>query len=365
MKIESRTQKVCDETEKTYTDDWWSQQHLVINALDNVQARLYTDARCVKNRVPLLESGTMGTKGHVQVIVPHLTANYGATRDPPEAGIPFCTLKSFPSQIEHCIQWGRDKFNTLFNLRPQELNQLLAEASDVASFVEKVQKKNPRRKELEHSLKLLKNRPRTAQDCIRFARNKFEAYFRFNVEFLIENFPADHKNQDGTLFWALPRRMPHAAKFDAKNDLHVDFIIHAAALFAKSYGLKLNAADLDRQTVANAAAAFQVPKPVRKNKHIETNEQATGNTKKHEEEDVFTPEERQALVTELAQVAEKLRAHNEKAAPEEFEKDDDSNHHIDFITAASNIRAVQYGIQAADRLKTKKARIAFLTAGMN
>lgn len=37
----------------------------------------------------------------------------------------------------------------------------------------------------------------------------------------------------------------------------------------------------------------------------------------------------------------------------EFEKDDDTNHHIDFITAASNLRAENYKIQQADRSKTK------------
>ena len=39
--------------------------------------------------------------------------------------------------------------------------------------------------------------------------------------------------------------------------------------------------------------------------------------------------------------------------PVDFEKDDDSNHHIDFITAASNLRAKNYGITSADRHKTK------------
>lgn len=37
-----------------------------------------------------------------------------------------------------------------------------------------------------------------------------------------------------------------------------------------------------------------------------------------------------------------------------FEKDDDSNGHIDFITAASNLRARMYNIEPADRLKTKR-----------
>jgi len=38
----------------------------------------------------------------------------------------------------------------------------------------------------------------------------------------------------------------------------------------------------------------------------------------------------------------------------EFEKDDDTNHHIDFITAASNLRASVYNITPADRHHTKQ-----------
>jgi ubiquitin-activating enzyme E1 len=36
-----------------------------------------------------------------------------------------------------------------------------------------------------------------------------------------------------------------------------------------------------------------------------------------------------------------------------FEKDDDKNFHIDFITAASNLRAMNYGIPVASRLESK------------
>lgn len=39
--------------------------------------------------------------------------------------------------------------------------------------------------------------------------------------------------------------------------------------------------------------------------------------------------------------------------PVDFEKDDDSNYHIDFITACSNLRAENYKIEPADRHKTK------------
>jgi len=43
-----------------------------------------------------------------------------------------------------------------------------------------------------------------------------------------------------------------------------------------------------------------------------------------------------------------------RLTPVEFEKDDDTNHHIDFITAASNLRAMNYGITPADRHTTKQ-----------
>lgn len=35
----------------------------------------------------------------VQIVVPFLTENYGASRDPPEKSIPVCTLKNFPNQV--------------------------------------------------------------------------------------------------------------------------------------------------------------------------------------------------------------------------------------------------------------------------
>ena len=37
-----------------------------------------------------------------------------------------------------------------------------------------------------------------------------------------------------------------------------------------------------------------------------------------------------------------------------FEKDDDSNGHVDFVTAASALRAQMYAIKPADRFTTKR-----------
>ena len=106
----------------------------VTNALDNIEARLYMDQRCVFYRKPLLESGTLGTKGNTQMVVPHLTENYGATRDPPEKSIPVCTLKNFPNQIEHTLQWARDFFEGIFKQTPEDANNYVTNPDFMAAL---------------------------------------------------------------------------------------------------------------------------------------------------------------------------------------------------------------------------------------
>ena len=76
---------------------------VVTNALDNVAARQYMDQRCVYYEKPLLESGTLGTKANVQVVLPHITESYSSSQDPPERSHPSCTIKNFPNLIEHTI----------------------------------------------------------------------------------------------------------------------------------------------------------------------------------------------------------------------------------------------------------------------
>lgn len=103
MNITAYQEKVAAETEDIFGDNFYDKLSGVCTALDNVEARLYVDQRCLFYRLPMLESGTLGTKGNTQVVVPHITEHYGATRDPPEKSIPVCTLKNFPNQIQHTL----------------------------------------------------------------------------------------------------------------------------------------------------------------------------------------------------------------------------------------------------------------------
>ena len=48
-------------------------------------------------------------------------------QDPNDAqgDIPHCTLKMFPEQTLHCVEWARDLFGKQFTLNPKALKKLL------------------------------------------------------------------------------------------------------------------------------------------------------------------------------------------------------------------------------------------------
>ena len=64
------------------------------------------------------------------MVVPGKTEHYGASRDPPEKSIPLCTLKSFPNQIEHTLQWAREWFEEAFAQTPGDVNRYLSMGYD-------------------------------------------------------------------------------------------------------------------------------------------------------------------------------------------------------------------------------------------
>ena len=110
LRVRPLQNRVSPDTEAVFGDSFWGGLSLVVNALDNVTARLYVDARCVYFGKPLLESGTLGPKCNTQAVIPGLTENYGASRDPPERQAPMCTVHSFPHTIDHCLTWARSEF---------------------------------------------------------------------------------------------------------------------------------------------------------------------------------------------------------------------------------------------------------------
>ncbi|WAR00961.1 UBA6-like protein [Mya arenaria] len=351
LRIVAQQHKVCVETEKTvYTDAFFEDQDLVVNALDNVEARRYVDSRIVTARRSLLESGTMGTKGHTQVIVAHLTESYSSQRDPPEQDVPYCTLKSFPRNIDHCIQWARSKFESSFAMKPNMFNKFWSSTTDVDSLVEGLENGECPDGAVQVG-KLIKMCPQSWAKCLEIARLKFEKYFNHRSKNLLHAFPLDQLMADGTPFWQAPRRPPKPIEFNLDNPTHMLFVLATARLYADNYNVTVPS-PVNKDEAKQIISAVNVPQFVPSNKKIETDE-----SKPSGEESASLSSDETKWTAQVIRAALQSRGRDTvvgKLVPAEFEKDDDSNGHIDFITAASNLRASMYHIEEADRLTIKR-----------
>ncbi|PIK61135.1 putative ubiquitin-like modifier-activating enzyme 6-like [Apostichopus japonicus] len=354
LNIEAHQHKVHPATEQsTYNDAFFEAQDVVVNALDNVEARRYMDIRCVTNQKALMESGTLGSKGHVQVIIPHLTETYGNQQDPPEQSVPYCTLKSFPATIEHTIPWARDKFESLFSQKPAMLNKFWMVHGSPEKVMEKL-KSNSRLEHILMVLKLMKNRPQSWQECVAAARIKFERYYNHKAKQLLSSFPLDSRTKDGAFFWQSPKRPPTPVEFDTNSELHMMFIRSCSRLIADYCGIPYTENDTDKDNIVDLLRDVNVPEFVPSNKKIVTEE--TENKPETTTEDDITDEDIAKAIRDLKHLQDNGKTSEAclRMIPAEFEKDDDSNGHIDFMTSASNLRATMYSIETADRFKTKR-----------
>ena len=348
-KIVTLRDRVGPDTEHIFNEEFWESLDGVTNALDNVDARTYVDRRCVFFRKPLLESGTLGTKGNTQVVLPRITESYSSSQDPPEKSFPMCTLKSFPNRIEHTIAWARDLFQTYFVGPPEAVNLYLSQPN----YIEQTLKQAGNEKQtLEHLRDfLVTDKPLTFDDCITWARHQFEAQYNNAIQQLLYNFPRDSQTSTGQPFWSGPKRAPTPLKFDSTNPTHLGFIVAAANLHAFNYGIKNPGADKGyyRKIVDNMIIPEFTPSSGVK---IQANDNDPDPNAAQEGSSSLDDgnQEIQRLVESLP--SPKSLA-GFRLTPVEFEKDDDTNHHIDFITAASNLRADNYEITQADRHKTK------------
>ena len=344
---------VGEQTESVFNDEFWNGLDFVVNAVDNIKARLYVDSRCVWYKKPLLESGTLGTKANSQMIVPHLTQCYGDSTDPPEESIPMCTLRNFPNQIEHTIEWGRDKFNSLFTDR---CSDVIVYLENPEKYLSELKSNNTISGQVD-ALTLVKSlvdikTEGSFEACVRFAVKQFADNFTNSIAQLLHIFPKDYKDKDGHPFWSGPKRAPDVVELDPKDDLHLHYISACANLIAFNVGIPQNR---NKDEISEIASKIELPKfEPKSNVKIQTEED------EKKEEDTKAAEDNADIeeINTLKQLLEDLDIKNLKVKtddfkPADFEKDDDKNFHIDFIHGAANLRARNYRITECDQLKTK------------
>jgi len=335
--VTSHQNKVCPETESVYNTEFFNSIDGVANALDNVQARLYVDQRCIFNDKPLFESGTLGTKGNTQTVIPRVTEHYGASQDPQEKSFPVCTVKNFPNTIEHTIHWARNEFEEMFTIYPNAWNKYVEDPS----YLDKITN-NEKGEMINNILYLWKNKVSSFNDCIKFAINRFYDKYNHMIIQLLYAYPKDTETTSGIKFWSGGKRCPKKIEMIWCTPEHENYIHHTSLLIAEMFNISLDG-------VKQEESISKLMNIYRPDDYIPLDDIKISADDKEEKENEKSRYEKMDI--SLLPDIEELKKFNIKAL--EFEKDDDSNHHIDFITYSSNLRATNYDIPIADRYETK------------
>ena len=301
------------------------------------------------------------------MVLPHVTVHYGASRDPPEKQAPDCTLHSFPHSIQHCLTFARSEFDGNFEKGPGVAKRFIEDESFVAEL--KKMSAPEAVVMLRQAEAMMITKPIVDfAGCIAWARAYFDE--RNNaIRSLINSFPENATTKEGNLFWMPPKRFPSAFAFDPKDALHQSFVTSAAVLKAccpsfqhficslmvnpfifqaVSCGIAIPGGINDFAAVAaQAAAAPSVmfvpsdqPQLDAKGKPIEKELSGSDSA---EVDQILS-----RLMAQRAHIVQSMRFE-----PVSFEKDDDTNFHMEFISSLANLRARSYQIDEVDKFKAK------------
>ena len=332
INIVAMTQKVGSENSDFTNGLMSSGLTGVLNALDNIKSRRFMDEQCFKFGIPLFESGTTGTKGNTQPVIPFLTETYSASSDPEqEKSFPICTIKSFPNEIQHTVHWAMDQFE-FFNRAPSTMNKWIQNPNylnDLGQIEKSIAMEDINLFSVKYQ-----TQKTGLKGCALWAVDMFTENYHNSIAQLLYTFKPDHEVSPGIPFWSAGKRCPKTIKLDLDNNLHLDYIESTTHLLARISGI---ADQFSREELKQMVFDYQSQEFIPKEIQIASNDS---------ELDKMDHQTKQFVIGNPID-------YQPSYASQEFEKDDDSNWHINWINAVSNLRATNYGIPIVDRQQTK------------
>ena len=320
---------VNNSTTNIFNDDFWEKQNLIITAVDNLQARKFVDKKCTFYSLALIDAGTNGTNASSDIFYPGKTICLNDLPEPTETKIPLCTLKKFPTQINHCIHWAKEIFKELFEEGINELKTFINDKNKFISIFKSSLADNEfylKIKKIKYFIRIFDNT--NDSNIIEFAMFLFIYHFNLSIDLLLKEYPLDLKMEDGKLFWELGKKPPQRIEMNIQNS---DILLY----FKSFYHILSN--------IINYKGKIEEKELI-----CILNKLINNNIKYSIEIDDKD---------NLGLILEQLEKHRDKINtiyPETFEKDNDDNYHINFILSLSNLRAESYGINKCNYLKAKE-----------
>ena len=318
---------VCDDSRDIYDDIFWEKQNLIISAVDNITARKYIDNLCTFYNKMFIDSGTEGTKANSDIYYPDKTICLNDINFNTKEKIPMCTLKNFPTEIEHCIEYGKIIFTELFNLNIKEIKMTEEDENKFYNILSETINND----DLCIKLEMLKYiyhiiDKQTPDLIISFEIFIFKLYFEYNINKVLK--------EQQEAFLNPYNKKPSPIKIDLEDEDN--------CLFFKSfYYILCNVLNFESNITYNEIKLLV--------NQIDINI----NFDKLEREELinkFKNEIINKINNNINNIKEKIKL----IKPIIFEKDDDNNNQINFILSFSNLRANNYNIQKCDFLKAKE-----------
>lgn len=258
INIRPYQEPINEKSDKVFDDRFWAEVDFAVSNLGTYQETSHLDSLCIFHEKPLFFGGSLGPKCNTGVILPRQTAHYGSQPNDPEKSIPTSTVNSFPYKIEHCMEWAERQSRQLFEANPHEINNFL---TDTAYF-EHIKNVGvyERIRIAQSIISGISHIPKSFDDCVQWARLKFEEFFTKNVESLLAHFPRDYKRHDGTPFWNNRVRLPTVARFDLNDATHLDFVLNGANVLANVFGVNVPlAVRTDANVICSVLERLEAP----------------------------------------------------------------------------------------------------------
>ena len=152
--------------------------------------------------------------------------------------------------------------------------------------------------------------------------------------------------------WSPPKRFPTALTFDRNDASMVNLVTALAHLMAEVYGIEKPSYATQPDEMAKAIEGVYIePFQPKANVKIETDPKATA--KAAAPADGMDDEARIAQLLEQVSTGLADAPLGSDLSPIVFEKDDDTNYHMDVISGLANMRARNYRIDEVDKLQAK------------
>ena len=180
-------------------------------------------------------------------------------------------------------------------------------------------------------------------EALKWASELAHKNFFKQVEDLLKEHPRDSKDEDGEPFWSGSRKPPQPLSFvsdstsseqDTINENLIDFVRSTARLRTETFLEGVSSTGDSLFTVEEVRAILEDLEETRSYPSRSSSDQSV-------------LERVRACLSHVPAEARRLVA-------VEFEKDVESNGHVAFVAAASNLRALCYGIPPVDSMETRR-----------